>query len=173
MKNCVLSALLFVAYSTFARAESHAMEMPAAVELIAGDLSLTGAFTRATLPNAPVAGGFLDISNNGAVDDRLISAVSPISMVTQIHEMAMGGDVMKMRELPDGLVIPAGETVNLKPGGYHVMFMDITGPLAEGETIKVRLTFEIAGEVDIYMPVGAPNAKMSGMQMHGMPKASE
>ena len=72
-----------------------------------------------------------------------------------------------------GLVIPAGETVNLKPGGYHVMFMDITGPLAEGETIKVRLTFEIAGEVDIYMPVGAPNAKMSGMQMHGMPKASE
>ena len=168
MKNYVLSALLFVAYSTFAQAESHAMEMPAAVELTAGDLSLTGAFTRATLPNAPVAGGFLDITNNGAGDDRLISAVSPIAMVTQIHEMAMEGDVMKMRELPEGLVIRAGETVHLMPGGYHVMFMDLTGPLAEGETIKVRLNFEVAGEVDLDMPVGPTNAKMGGM-----PKASE
>lgn len=168
MKNIVLSALLLAATSTFAQAELHAMEMPAAVEVVAGDLTLSGAFTRATLPNAPVAGGFLDITNNGATDDRLLSAVSPISMVTQIHEMAMEGDVMKMRELPDGLVIPAGETVNLMPGGYHVMFMDLTGPLAEGETIKVRLTFEVAGEVDIDMPVGATNAKM-----HAMPKASE
>jgi copper(I)-binding protein len=104
---------------------------------------------------------------------RGLRAGCSISASLSFDEMAMDGDVMKMRELPDGLVIPAGETVNLKPGGYHVMFMDITGPLAEGETIKVRLTFEIAGEVDIYMPVGAPNAKMGGMQMHGMPKASE
>lgn len=168
MKNYVLSALLFAASTPFVQADTHAMEMPAAVEVIAGDLTLSGAFTRATLPNAPVAGGFLDIVNNGAVDDRLIAAISPISMVTQIHEMAMDGDVMKMRELADGLVIPAGETVSLKPGGYHVMFMDLTGPLTEGETIKVRLVFEIAGEIDIDMPVGAPSAKM-----HAMPKASE
>lgn len=167
MKNFLLSVLLLAASATFAQAESAVVGMPV-VEVIAGDLTLTGAFTRATLPNAPVAGGFLDITNNGAVDDRLNSAVSPISLVTQIHEMAMDGDVMKMRELPEGLVIPAGKTVSLKPGGYHVMFMKLTGPLAEGETIKVRLFFEVAGEIDIDMPVGPTNAKMGGM-----PKASE
>lgn len=168
MKNYVLTALLLVASASFAQADSHTMEMPEVVEVITGELTISGAFTRATLPNAPVAGGFLDITNNGAGDDRLISAVSPIAMVTQIHEMAMEGDVMKMRELPEGLVIPAGETVHLMPGGYHVMFMDLTGPLAEGETIKVRLNFEVAGEVDLDMPVGPTNAKMGGM-----PKASE
>jgi periplasmic copper chaperone A len=114
-----------------------------------GDLEISGAFTRATLPNAPVGGGFLTIKNMGASDDRLVSAVSTIAKDTQIHEMAMEGDVMKMRQLEDGLVIPAGETVTLEPGGYHIMFMGLSGAIAEGDKISVTLTFEKAGEVTV------------------------
>jgi len=167
MKYPFFGAVLLALSTTFAQAEQHMMEV------VAGDLNLSGAFTRATLPNAPVAGGFVEITNNGPADDRLIAAVSPISLETQIHEMAMDGDVMKMRELPDGLVIPAGETVSLKPGGYHVMFMDLTGPLLEGETITMRLFFETAGEVDLTLPVGPTNAGAMGTMMHSAPAASE
>ncbi|WP_386683593.1 copper chaperone PCu(A)C [Loktanella sp. R86503] len=126
-----------------------------------GDLTITGAFTRATLPNAPVAGGFLTVTNAGTVDDTLIAAASTISGDTQIHEMAMQGDVMKMRELSEGLPIPAGETVTLQPGGYHLMFMDLNYPLIEGEAIAVTLTFENAGQIDVVLPVGATAAKMA------------
>ncbi len=172
MPKFFLSALALAASATFAQAESHMAEMPMSMEVVAGDLTLTQAFTRATLPNAPVAGGFVVITNNGAVDDRLIAATSPISNETQIHEMAVENDVMKMRELPTGLAIAAGETVNLVPGGYHVMFMDLNGPLVEGDTVDVRLTFEVAGEVDVQMPVGATNQKMDS-NMGDAPKASE
>lgn len=171
MTKFFLSALVLAASATFAQADAH---MPA--DVVAGDLSLTQAFARATLPNAPVAGGFVVITNNGAVDDRLIAVTSAISTDTQIHEMSMENDVMKMRELPTGLVIAAGDTVNLVPGGLHVMFMDLTGPLVEGETIAVRLTFEVAGDVDVQMPVGAPNQKtmdMGQMDMGDAPAESE
>ena len=65
----------------------------------------------------------------------------------QIHETTMNGDVMKMRELPDGLPIPVGAPVDLKPGGYHLMFMHVTAPFAEGQIIEATLVFEKAGEV--------------------------
>lgn len=114
-----------------------------------GALEITGAFTRATLPNAPVGGGFFTIHNSGSEDDRLVSASTPIAKATQIHEMAMEGDVMKMQELDDGLVIPAGETVVLEPGGMHLMMMGLTGAIKEGESVPVTLTFEKAGEVTL------------------------
>ncbi len=114
-----------------------------------GALELNGPFARATLPNAPVAGGFLTIVNTGSEDDRLVSASADIARETQIHEMAMEGDVMKMRELPDGIVIPAGGSVVLEPGGYHLMMMGLTGALVEGETVPVTLTFEKAGAVTV------------------------
>ncbi|MCO4842874.1 MAG: copper chaperone PCu(A)C [Yoonia sp.] len=176
MKTTFISAALLAVCATFAQAESHAMDMPMAHEVVLGDLTVSDAFTRATLPNAPVAGGFLNVMNNGTVDDRLISAITAISKDTQIHEMAMDGDVMKMRELPGGLPVPAGQTVTLAPGGYHLMFMGLNGPLLEGETITVRLMFEVAGEVDVQLPVGASNQRMIGhgeMKMGDMPAASE
>lgn len=129
-----------------------------------GDLAITGAFTRATLPNAPVGGVYLDITNNGAADDRLVSVATPAAGVAQIHQMKMDGDVMKMNELPDGLVIPAGETVKLEPGGYHLMLMQLTGPLVEGQSIAVTLTFEKAGPVELQVPVGSPAAKGPAMK---------
>lgn len=137
-----------------------------------GDLSLSGGFTRATLPNAPVAGGFLTVTNAGATDDLLLSASADFAGMTQLHEMAMEGDVMKMRELPEGLPIPAGQTVALAPGGFHIMFMDLKRPLAEGEAVTVTLTFRDAGTVEMTLPVGAPNAK-AGHAMHDMPAVSQ
>ena len=123
-----------------------------------GPINISLPFTRATLPNAPVAGGFLTIENTGSEPDRLVSAASDIAGQTQIHEMAMQGDLMKMRPLTEGLEIPAGETVVLSPGGQHIMFMGLKRPLAEGQTVTVTLTFEKAGAVDVVLPVAAAAA---------------
>lgn len=135
---------------------SHAAA-PAAVTL--GDLTISGAYSRATLPNAPVGGGYLSIANSGAEADRLISAASPAAGVVQLHQMKMEGDVMKMNELPDGIEIPANSTVALEPGGLHIMLMDLKGPLVEGTSFPIILTFEKAGAVEIQVQVGGVGAK--------------
>ncbi len=124
-----------------------------------GALRITAPFSRATLPNAPVAGGFLTITNTGTTDDRLIAAASEAAGRIEVHEMEMKGDVMRMRELKGGLPIPAGATVSLDPGGYHIMFMDLAHPFARGTSVPVTLTFEKAGSVDVALPIGAPNAR--------------
>ena len=129
-----------------------------------GSLTLSDPFSRATLPNAPVAGGFMMVRNDGSGDDRLVAASSQAAGRMEIHEMAMQNDVMKMRELEEGLPIPAGGMVELKPGGYHIMFMDLQHPLVEGEEVSVTLTFETAGEITVPFVIGAPNA---GRQGHG------
>lgn len=118
-----------------------------------GPINISQPLSRATLPNAPVGGGFMTIENTGAEADRLVSITSPASPDVQIHEMAMQGDVMKMRKLADGLEIGAGETVTLAPGGLHLMFMGITQRFVEGETVPVTLTFEKAGTVELELPV--------------------
>ncbi len=137
------------------------------------NLRIEDPFARATLPNQPVAGGFMVISNTGDTDDTLIAARSAAAARMEIHEMAMDGDVMRMRELSGGLVIPAGETVMLKPGGYHIMFMELSGPLVEGIETEVTLTFEKAGEVTLALPVvargkgGMGHGKHGGQMSHG------
>ncbi len=120
----------------------------------AGELELTAGFTKAMLPGQPVGGGFITITNKGGEDDKLVSATSDKAGDVQLHEMAMEGDVMKMRQLNDGIAIPAGETVELKPGGLHLMFFKVSEPFKEGETVNVTLTFEKAGAVDVALPVG-------------------
>ncbi|MBU3033773.1 copper uptake system-associated protein [Tritonibacter mobilis] len=132
----------------------------------AGDLEITGGFSRATLPNAPVGGGFMTIMNTGSEDERLVGASSSAAGHMEVHEMAMEGDVMKMRELADGLPIPAGQTVELKPGGFHIMFMELKEPLVEGETVNVTLAFEKAGEVEVPLIIGKMNAKGHGSMDH-------
>ena len=131
-----------------------------------GELNISLPFTRATLPNAPVGGGFLTIENTGTEADRLVSAASTVAGATQIHEMAMEGDVMKMRQLVDGLEIPAGETVVLAPGGFHIMFMGLKQAFVEGETVAVTLTFEKAGSVEVLLPVEAAAADAPATMEH-------
>ncbi|WP_010138382.1 DUF1775 domain-containing protein [Oceanicola sp. S124] len=143
----------------------HAMDMGTG-DVTLGALTLSGAYSRATLPNAPVGGGFLSITNTGSSDDRLIGVETAVAGHSEVHEMAMEGDVMKMRALTEGLVIPAGETVELKPGGLHLMFMKLNTPLVEGETVDVTLTFEHAGSVTLPLAIGAPNAKAAQDHAH-------
>ncbi|GAB5427432.1 MAG: hypothetical protein Devi2KO_08910 [Devosia indica] len=149
MIRSIFAALTLVALSA-APAMAH--------DITFGSLELNAPFARATLPNAPVAGGFLTIVNTGDTDDRLLRAEVTFASDAQIHEMAMEGDVMKMRQLEDGLAIPAGETVVLEPGGYHLMFMGLSQALVEGETVPVVLTFEQAGTVTVDLHIGAPAA---------------
>jgi len=118
-----------------------------------GPINISAPFTRATLPNAPVGGGFLTIENTGSEPDTLVSVTSTVAKDAQIHEMAMQGDIMKMRHMPDGLVIPAGETVTLSPGGFHLMFMGLNQRFVEGQSISVTLNFAKAGSVDVELPV--------------------
>lgn len=118
-----------------------------------GAIKIENAYTRATAPGQQVAGGFLKIENKGAAD-QLISASSPVAGEVQLHEMAMEGNVMKMRQVKD-IAVPANGAVELKPGGLHIMFMNIKAPLAAGETVPVKLKFAKAGEVEVKFPVNA------------------
>ncbi len=120
----------------------------------AGDLTIVAPWARATPGGAKVAGGFMSITNNGKEPDRLTGGTVPFAGRFEVHEMAMDGSVMRMRELPRGLEIKPGETVELKPGGYHVMFMDLTSGLKEGQTVKGTLVFEKAGTVEVEIVVG-------------------
>jgi copper(I)-binding protein len=160
MKRFVLPLVAAVALSAMSIVTAFAQH----AMVKAGSLEITEAWTRATLPGQPAGGGFLVIENKGAEADRLVSASSALTPMTQVHEMKMEGDVMKMGELKDGLEIPAGAKVELKPGGFHIMFMGLKEGIKEGDAIKVKLVFEKAGEVEIEMLAQAPDAK--GMQ-HG------
>ena len=118
-----------------------------------GAIKIENAYTRATVPGQQVAGGYMKIENKGATD-QLLSASSPAAGEVQLHEMAMDGNVMKMRQVKD-IAVPAGGAVELKPGGLHLMFMNIKAPLAAGESVPVKLKFAKAGEVEVKMPVNA------------------
>ncbi len=137
------------------------MEQP---NFTVGDLVITNVHAGETIPKAPVAGGYMVIRNNGSESDFLIGGEAEFSGDVEIHEMKMDGDIMKMRELADGLEIPAGGEVMLKPGGYHVMFMKLTEDLKEGESRKATLTFKNAGDVEVEFGVKSRKDLMS----HGM-----
>ena len=144
------AALSLAAVFTLADAQAHEVKI--------GDLVIHHPWSRQSPMSASVAAGFLTITNNGQQDDRLVKASSEISPVVQIHDMTMEGDVMKMVELPDGIVIPAGATVKLKPKSLHIMFMDVKQQPGEGTSFTGTLTFEKAGTVTIDYEVAAPGA---------------
>jgi copper(I)-binding protein len=123
-----------------------------------GDITVTSAWTRATPGGAKIAGGYLKITNNGRSADRFVGAKSDATDHAEIHEMSMSDGVMKMRPLPNGLEIKPGETVELKSGGYHLMFMDLKHPLKQGDTLKATLQFEKAGSLDVNFNVNALGA---------------
>ena len=127
-----------------------------------GAIEITQVWARATPRSAPAGGAFLTLHNTGTTPDRLISAKSPAAGLTQIHEMKMDGDVMKMRELEKGLEIPAGATVTLAPGNYHLMMMGLKEPLEQGATLPLTLTFEKAGSINIEASVESIGATKPG-----------
>src|SRR5580700_6555967 len=112
-----------------------------AEEVRAGDLVITGAWSRATPGGAKIAGGYLTIENKGSVADRLIGGAGEIAGKVEVHEMAMKDGVMTMRPLDNGLVIEPGKTVKLAPGGYHLMLFDLKSSLKQGDKVPVTLEF--------------------------------
>jgi periplasmic copper chaperone A len=119
-----------------------------------GALQIEAPWLRATPGGAKVAAGYLRITNTGSEPDRLVSASMRLASHGEVHEMSMQNGVMHMRGLAQGLPIEPGKSVELKPGGFHLMFLDMKGPLQQGETEQVTLTFEKAGSVTVPFPVG-------------------
>ncbi|AWN46851.1 copper resistance protein CopZ [Methylobacterium terrae] len=124
----------------------------------AGDLTIEQPWIRATPGGAKVAGGYLQVTNTGKEPDRLVSASIPLAGRGEVHQMAMDKGVAKMAPVDAGLVIKPGETVVLKPGGYHLMFLDLKGPAKAGDTLEGSLTFARAGTVPVRFQVGAIGA---------------
>ncbi len=120
-------------------------------------LVLDNAWIRATPPNAQVAGAFLSIENTGTVADRLLSVRTEAAARVEMHEMKMQGEMMQMRELKNGLVLPAKQTVALRPGGIHLMLIAPKQPIAEGQRISLIFHFENAGERTVQF-IGRKNA---------------
>lgn len=121
----------------------------------AGDLEISSAWARAMLAGQKAAGAYLTIANKGAAADRLVGGSSPAASKVEVHTMEVVNDVMTMRPVEGGLEIPAGGSVELRPGSFHIMFMDVATPFAEGGTVPVTLEFEKAGSVELSLPVRA------------------
>lgn len=130
-----------------------------AAPVTVGSLTLDAMWTRATPPGAPSAGGYLTITNNGSEADTLVAVASPAAGMADVHVMETKDGVMTMHGLDGGLPIPAGQTVTLAPGGFHIMFMGLAGPLKQGETLPVTLTFAKAGKIETQFPILPLGAK--------------
>lgn len=116
------------------------------------------AWVRQTVPGQSGTGAFMKL--NAPSGARLVGVSTPVAGVAEVHEMKMEGDTMRMRALNGGLALPARQTVELKPGGYHVMLMDLKQALPKGATVPMTLRFEdakgAAGTLDVQVPVGMP-----------------
>ena len=124
-------------------------------------------WVRATVPQQMATGAFMQLS--APAESRLVEVRSSVAGVVEIHEMAMEGNVMKMRAVP-GVELPAGKTVELKPGGYHVMLMDLKKELKAGDTVPLTLVVEGADKkrmnIEVKAPVRALTTDAATMHKH-------
>lgn len=138
------------------------------------NVEVQNAWARATVQGQKASGAFMTLT--AQTPGRLVSVSSPVAGVAEVHEMKMEGDVMKMRALANGLELPAGKPVELKPGGYHLMLMDLKLPLQKDTTIPVTLVFKDAKGVETKKelklpvsqtaPAGAAAAPAHGAHKH-------
>ncbi|AOO80453.1 hypothetical protein BHK69_08245 [Bosea vaviloviae] len=135
-------------------------------EYKAGPLKIGHPWSRATPAGAKVGGGYLSIENTGATPDRLVSISVPFADSVEMHEMAVVDGIMTMRPLENGLAIASGAKIEFKPGGYHIMFMDLKQPLKQDEMLKGTLTFEKAGTVEVAFKVETMGAKAPAPGAH-------
>jgi hypothetical protein len=138
----------------------------ASASAFAQTVEVKDAWVRTSVPGQKATGAFMKITAKEG--SKLVSASSPAAGVTEVHEMKMEGDVMKMRAVVGGLDLPAGKTVELKSGGYHVMLMDLKAALPKDSTVPLTLVFKdakgVESKVELKVPVaavapGAPVAK--------------
>jgi periplasmic copper chaperone A len=141
-----------------------------AQEFKAGDIVVEKPWARATPKGAEVGSGYVTIQNKGAAPDRLTGGSADFATV-EIHQMSSEDGVSHMRQIKDGLNIPASGSVSFSPGGYHLMFTHLTHPLTKGESVKATLNFERAGPVEVefnVMGIGAAGTGGTGGAMKGM-----
>ncbi len=129
-----------------------------------GEIDIGHPYARPTREGQMVGAGYLKLANKGPVD-RLVAASSPAAGTVEIHSMSMEGDVMKMRQV-DAIEIATGQTVELKPGGYHLMLMGLKAPLKVGEKFPLTLKFEKSGEVVVTVNVEEPKPKSEATGAH-------
>jgi copper(I)-binding protein len=139
----------------------------ACANLYAQSVDVKDAWARTSVQGQKATGAFMKIT---AKDDaKLVSVTSPAAGVSEVHEMKMDGDIMKMRAVQGGLDLPAGKTVELKPGGYHVMLMDLKAALPKDSTVPLTLVFKdakgVESKLELKVPVStmAPGGKMGDM----------
>jgi periplasmic copper chaperone A len=132
-----------------------------------GSIHITQPWARATPKGASSGAGYLTVTNNGTAADRLTCAGSDAAAQCQIHTMSMENGVMKMRPVEGGLEIKPGETVTLKPGSDHVMFLNLKHPFETGNAVEATLQFEKAGSVKVELPVVAIGAAAPGVTTGG------
>lgn len=137
-----------------------ATALPAAAAEPEPTVRVDRAWARPTVTGQMAGGAFLRIENRGAGADRLLSASSPAAERVELHRMAMEGDVMQMRAV-DGIDLPAGQAVELKPGGLHLMLMGLKRPLDEGASVPIVLRLQKAGELKVEAKVGQPRPAAS------------
>ncbi len=143
--------------------EAAAFEAP---EGCAGVYFLDG-WVRQAMPGMPNSAGYVLALNLGPEPERIVGGTTPVATVLELHEMVMAeGDVMQMRPLADGILLPPGEAVRLQPGGLHLMLIGLTGTLDAGAMVDVTLELEQAGAVTLSLPVRDPDAE-APMTMHG------
>lgn len=156
-----LAACAFVWSCLHGAAQAH--------DYAAGALRITHPWSRPTPPSAPTAVGYLSIANTAKTADRLVSGSTPAADKLELHTMSMAGGVMVMRPVPGGLAIPAGASLDLTPGGYHLMLIGPKQPFKPGARIPVTLVFEHAGTIRIELDVEPPTAGGGGMPGMDMP----
>ncbi|MGB7421477.1 copper chaperone PCu(A)C [Comamonas flocculans] len=138
-----------------------------------GSIRIDRPWTRASPPAVPTGAGYLSLTNEGREADRLIEVASPIAGRAEIHTMETVGDVARMRWQKDGVPLPPGRTIEFKPGGTHIMFLDLAQPIRPGARVPVTLVLERAGKVKIELvaaPMGAtsaPDGSKAGAAHHG------
>ena len=169
-----LATPVFIAVALLAGAANAQTPAPAAAATASAHaeahVAVEGAWARASVAGQKATGAFMRLTAPETM--RLVRAQSPAAGVTEVHEMKMDGDVMKMRAIP-ALDLPAGQAVDLKPGGYHVMLMDLKAPLPKGSTVPVTLFFQNAHGVEsqqqLDLPVTTKAPGSSGAAVMPMP----
>jgi periplasmic copper chaperone A len=152
----------------FALALAQIATMPAhAADYDVGSMHISQPWARATPKGASSGAAYMTIINNGKTSDRVACVSSDASAECQIHTMTMEDGVMKMRPVEGGLEIKPGDTVTLKPGGFHMMLENLKHPLEQGNTLKATLKFDNAGTIDVDYPIAAIGAAAPGVPAGG------
>ena len=152
IRNAFVAAVLATSFVIPAQAE----------DVTIGALKISAPWARATPKGASVGGGYMKITNTGTAPDRLVGGSADVSSRFELHEMSIDNGVMKMRAMPKGVELKPGQTVEFKPGGYHVMFLGLKQPFEKGGHVKATLEFEKAGKVEVDFTVEGIGAQSPG-----------